>query len=267
MNYPLHSAFYFFSQDKPKFVLPVGRDEANWMMFAVEEGSFRFAVNLIEGVIGPGEVLLCPPGCDLHREVIAPLTIHYLGFAPAPTDEEEGYELLEWIKETSSYRISVEDKGRYYSTLQRLKQTFDKQDRFSQQQNIHYINDLWMLLSQEFALRLQRAKPLPDASMLSARQWLEQQAMRPLLLQELSLHLNMTRVALTRKFRAAFGMTPKDYLTLLRMARAKSLLANTDYTIDHIAALCGYENGYYFSRIFNKHTHLRPSVFRKKFSI
>ncbi|UUF13639.1 MULTISPECIES: GlxA family transcriptional regulator [Flavobacterium] len=46
---------------------------------------------------------------------------------------------------------------------------------------------------------------------------------------------------LTRIFKKETGVTIADYRTKLRIEKAKSLLANSDYKIEHIAHLCGYK--------------------------
>ena len=45
---------------------------------------------------------------------------------------------------------------------------------------------------------------------------------------------------------------------------ARRLLIGTNYTIGAIAARCGYENIYYFSRAFRKAVGCSPSEFRER---
>ena len=58
------------------------------------------------------------------------------------------------------------------------------------------------------------------------------------------------------------GMTPMQYITFLRITRAKELLRSTDYSIQEISSMVGYENPLYFSRIFKKQTGYSPSEYR-----
>jgi len=55
-----------------------------------------------------------------------------------------------------------------------------------------------------------------------------------------------------------------DYLTSLRMRKARKYLLETDKTMEDIAESIGYQNGFYFSRIFKKKVGVTPSAFRKK---
>lgn len=65
-----------------------------------------------------------------------------------------------------------------------------------------------------------------------------------------------------RSFRTYMGMTPMQYITSLRITRAKELLRSTDYSIQEISGMVGYENPLYFSRIFRKQTGYAPSEYR-----
>ena len=66
-----------------------------------------------------------------------------------------------------------------------------------------------------------------------------------------------------RCFKQYMGMTPMQYITSIRINKAKELLKNTDYSIQEISSLSGYENPLYFSRIFRKQTGFSPSHYRK----
>lgn len=49
-------------------------------------------------------------------------------------------------------------------------------------------------------------------------------------------------------------MPPLQYLTSVRIRRARELLETTDYTVSEIGHWVGYDNPLYFSRIFKKQT-------------
>ncbi len=66
-----------------------------------------------------------------------------------------------------------------------------------------------------------------------------------------------------RKFKLYTGMTPLQYLLDIRLSNAKNLLENTTYSIGEIAALVGYDNALYFSRLFHKHVGISPREYRK----
>ncbi|MBF9030352.1 helix-turn-helix domain-containing protein [Rhodobacterales bacterium HKCCE3408] len=68
-----------------------------------------------------------------------------------------------------------------------------------------------------------------------------------------------------RRFRAATGYTPIDYVQALRIEEAKQVLERDQCPIDDIAAAVGYEDGSSFRRVFKKRVGLTPASYRKKF--
>ena len=64
-------------------------------------------------------------------------------------------------------------------------------------------------------------------------------------------------------FRKQTGHSPVDYLIRLKIQRASQLLASTPVRIKEIAAICGWTNPFYFSRIFKKTTGLSPKAYRR----
>ena len=65
-----------------------------------------------------------------------------------------------------------------------------------------------------------------------------------------------------RKFKLYTGMTPLQYLLDIRLSNAKKLLETTDYSINEIASIIGYDNALYFSRLFHKHIGMSPKEYR-----
>jgi len=59
-----------------------------------------------------------------------------------------------------------------------------------------------------------------------------------------------------------YGLSPVKYVTHLRIERAKELLITGRYTITEIAAMCGFENIYYFSNVFKNHIGVSPGNYR-----
>ncbi len=54
-----------------------------------------------------------------------------------------------------------------------------------------------------------------------------------------------------------------DYIASLRMQRAKELLANESLSIERIAGIVGYDDYFYFTKVFKKVEGISPSKYRK----
>ncbi|WP_280771674.1 response regulator transcription factor [Salipaludibacillus daqingensis] len=85
--------------------------------------------------------------------------------------------------------------------------------------------------------------------------------------QELSLQVisevvSVTPNYLTQEFRKITGLSCMQYVTQIRMDKAKQLLRNSDKKIFEIADIVGYDNPYYFSNAFKKNVGKNPSSYK-----
>ena len=69
---------------------------------------------------------------------------------------------------------------------------------------------------------------------------------------------------IARLFKQQLGTTLSDYLNLVRVQEACDLLCNTKMKIGDIAYKTGFNNPYYFSRVFRKIHGITPGQYRKK---
>ncbi|GAB2642066.1 helix-turn-helix transcriptional regulator [Kribbella swartbergensis] len=69
---------------------------------------------------------------------------------------------------------------------------------------------------------------------------------------------------LSRSMRAAYGVTPTDFVTDLRLEHAASLLAATNDPVAAVAVRSGFASQSYFSRCFTAAHHLPPREFRRR---
>ena len=75
-------------------------------------------------------------------------------------------------------------------------------------------------------------------------------------------HLSVTY--LNQLFKQELSVTIKQYISEMRMERARELLTQTYDTVDEIAAKCGYSNGNYFAKAFRENQHMSPTDYRKQ---
>ncbi|QEE43478.1 helix-turn-helix transcriptional regulator (plasmid) [Rhizobium sp. WL3] len=67
-----------------------------------------------------------------------------------------------------------------------------------------------------------------------------------------------------RAFRASTGLPPHRYQIVMRMQRARDLLANSQIPISEIGILVGYDDPSYFSRLFARETGVSPTAWRRE---
>lgn len=76
----------------------------------------------------------------------------------------------------------------------------------------------------------------------------------------------MSERTFLRRFRATTGMTPADWMTRLRVDRARELLESTELSIDHIAERTGLGMATTLRHHFRLKVGVSPSEYRRRFS-
>jgi transcriptional regulator GlxA family with amidase domain len=66
-----------------------------------------------------------------------------------------------------------------------------------------------------------------------------------------------------RRFRNAFGTSPRQYLLRIRVETAARMLADTDRTVSEIGLQCGFHDHAHLSRSFKKLMQVTPTQHRK----
>ena len=77
-------------------------------------------------------------------------------------------------------------------------------------------------------------------------------------------HLGISRNTLALRFRSALGHSPDKEITLEKIALARNLLRETNFSISQIAVELGYSNVANFIRAFRKMTEQTPAEYRAK---
>lgn len=64
-----------------------------------------------------------------------------------------------------------------------------------------------------------------------------------------------------RLFSKYYGMSPSEYLTNVRINKAKSMLESNIFYLSEIAEKCGFSNEYYFSKVFKRIVGCSPKKY------
>lgn len=75
--------------------------------------------------------------------------------------------------------------------------------------------------------------------------------------------VNLSKYHFVKKYKEITGTTPINHFIQLKIERACHLLDTTNNHVNEIAFAVGYEDAYYFSRIFKKLMGVSPSQYRK----
>lgn len=82
-------------------------------------------------------------------------------------------------------------------------------------------------------------------------------------IQEIAKNLDISEVHLRRIFKVSANISPAKYINYLRLEKAKNMLHSSNLTIAEIADSVGFNDQFYFSRLFKKETGLSPVSYRR----
>lgn len=82
--------------------------------------------------------------------------------------------------------------------------------------------------------------------------------------EDLSNHLFVSKSYLRHLFNEYSSQSPMRHIIQVRLARAQTLLKQTDMPVSKIADACGFDNPYYFSRLFTQVYGQTPTQFRRQ---
>ena len=98
-----------------------------------------------------------------------------------------------------------------------------------------------------------------------ARMYLSEHFMESsLMLQDVANAVGMSNSRFSTVFAQECGKTFTEYLTALRLEKARDLLRESDWHTYRIAAEVGYNDSHYFSYLFKKHTGMTPGEYRQQ---
>jgi len=197
---------------------------------------------------GEAQTLLLCGYCDFTRETATPL----LDVFPALTIVREE-ELLKhpWLK----------------STLDQLSAEY-----MSQQPGAELVvNKLTeVVLVELIRINFGRAEQsrfilaLSDKRIAKALQHLHNSPHIAWTLEKLAGEVGMSRAAFAKRFKELVGQAMFEYLTKLRIQRAKELLRETKLPLYEVAGRIGYESDLAFTKTFKKHVGATPTRYRKQ---
>jgi len=124
----------------------------------------------------------------------------------------------------------------------------------------------YRLLVEAACVRTQRATSAPRADWVDTVQRLiEASVAEPAVgVRQIAASAGVDRTTLAYRFRQATGVSPKEYLTALRLQRAMTLLRATDDSVSAIASQCGFSCANYFIKAFARRVGTTPLRFRRQ---
>ena len=219
----------------------------------------------IEGkneVIRPAQALLIPHDKPHTYGASSknPWSIHWVGFL----GEDSDYYLQ--MLPHNSWKVHISR-----TALTQMRSNFRGMYRCVRlgysDHNIYYLTHAAQhILGLLFYSNSAYAPEMREQSRHDLQAWIEFMADRvggPLSLLEMAKHARLSVQHFSTIFRCRTGASPVDFLIHLRIQRACQLLDTTSMGVADVGRAVGYEDPYYFSRIFRKVMATSPSKYRE----
>ncbi len=97
----------------------------------------------------------------------------------------------------------------------------------------------------------------------AAKEYINKNFTKNITLEDVSMAVNISSYYLSKIFKDSTGENFIDYLTALRIEKAKSLLSTTSYSMKEICQLSGWQDPNYFSKSFKKNVGVTPTEYRE----
>lgn len=157
-------------------------------------------------------------------------------------------------------RTAVVKNSKYLRLAENMPPMVENMESLEQIQRsiIHWARDCMKLL-------MDRSGEKEDAAIFTARQYISAHYTKPLRLEEVARQVHLTPSYFCMKFRQKTGKTFVEYLTKLRLTRAKDLLRHSNKKIHEIAVTVGFADSRHFSRTFHRNYGMLPTEYRMQY--
>ena len=116
---------------------------------------------------------------------------------------------------------------------------------------------LCCIIQEHYRQSLAEKESYAETAML----FMEKHFASPLTCQEIADAAGISTSHLRSVFRRQYGMSLTKSLNSIRIQHAKTMLQSGMFTLNEIAAACGFQNEYYFSRVFKQFTGISPGKY------
>jgi len=202
---------------------------------------------------GEHDLLVMHPDEKIHYKALEEWSINWLGLY--------GEVVAEFM---DLLNISPQKPIMHISLYNELKAVMDNIYDSSQDTSLSSKFSIIGLIYEFFSILLKNSTPDRKTDLISASlKIIDYNFCSNITIEKIAEYLHVDPAYFSRKFTEIMQLSPKKYILNKRIERAKELLLSTSASIFEISNSVGYEDQFYFYRIFKKYTNLSPSEYRK----
>lgn len=124
---------------------------------------------------------------------------------------------------------------------------------------------LWLeLIRNELCALLEQSSSGKSDFAEKARQYVLDNVDKRIMLQDVADAVCISPAYLSALFKKVYGQNLVDFINKAKSERACELICEGKYLIYEISYMLGFENAYYFTKVFKRHIGLTPTAYQKK---
>lgn len=160
----------------------------------------------------------------------------------------------------STFEFTVQNTAELHLLLEKLCLLYSDTNHKNELKKEAFLQNLLSLLFPEIDLSDDQKQLIEEAA-----SYIKQNYFEPLTLETLAKKFNKTPNQFSYLFNKHMGIRPIDYLIQYRLKLGLAMLKE-GHQVKEVALSIGYQDAYYFSRLFKKHFHLAPSQIQNQFT-
>ncbi|MBX9994187.1 YesN/AraC family two-component response regulator [Priestia megaterium] len=166
----------------------------------------------------------------------------------------------------NSGKIALTNAESLYRMLQELMDRLEENHTSSTMQCSELLYSVILKLRQDSVYIESKSRLQQITQLNPVLRYIEEYYHQPLTLEVLAQQLNVTEQYTCLLFQQSLGIRPFEYVTRVRIQKAKKLLLkNNQISVQDIARQVGYEHPSYFIKRFKEQENVTPTIFRKMY--
>ena len=209
--------------------------------------------------LGEGDTFLIYPDTSIHYHA----------------DETEPWDCI-WVGFSGEYADSLIDltdfsphepvyRGKDYDRLRALVEAICNSEGVTLWDRLEMDGNLCALLALLMRSSQKSKQPDRDADCATvAAEYIKTHFEEPISVEQLAAYTSVSHSSLYRRFIKRYNMPPKQFIIACRIERACTLLEETNCSIEEISNSVGFDDPFYFSRVFKEVKGIPPRKFAKQ---
>ena len=239
------------------------RGRVDWQLIYIAAGKGYFIFDNKEVVVPAGNMVLFQPKEEQHYYYLCEdrtqvWFVHFTGRDVRTILQNYGIPL--------SSNILCTGLSREYEDYFRKMRDELVTCRWGYEEMLSYLfRELLMTMHRRMEENLPRFSGFTSQEIDLAKEYFTEHYNEEISIEDYALSRHVSASWFNKNFKKVVGTTPMKYILSIRILNAQTLLETTDYNISNIASMVGYENAFYFSRLFKKQKGVSPAEYRKIF--